>query len=111
MKEKRYAIVMETEPFYARRMDEFGGKCRVITDKDLTLKESQRKMLDYFNRCFDTDLQNWGVAVRKTSGKIEQAYPTKKDGTRRFDWDYKSYRSIDMDSFEYEELVESLNIG
>lgn len=111
MKEKRYAIVMSTEPFFAHKMSEFDGKCEKIVNEGLTLKESQKKMLDYFNWCFDTDLQNWGVAVRKTSGKIEQAYPTKKDGTRRFDWDHKSYRSIDMDSFEYEELIESLNIG
>lgn len=27
MKEKRYAIVIETELFYARRMDELKGKC------------------------------------------------------------------------------------
>jgi hypothetical protein len=101
---KTYKIVKHfTCPYIGQRN---GGDKTLKTG--LTLREAHRELLDMFNeqmarqrlashfRLFDTKFApNWGIAVANTRKNVHQAYPTRSDGTRMFEYDSRQFDIIE----------------
>ena len=90
---KTYRIIGRTNPYIAQRDVMFGGKTRIVIEKGLSLKEAQKKILDFFNEDYETYYKNWGL-VRCNS---DFAY-SNSDGTRGYEYDSRY--------FEIEEVQE-----
>ena len=84
---KTYKITKHfTCPYIGQRN---GGDKELRTG--LTLKEAQKELLNMFNEQFETYAPNWGAAVLMTKNNVHQAYPTRDDGTRLFEWDARQF--------------------
>lgn len=83
---KRYRIVGKTNPYIAQRDIHFKGKTEITIANDLSLKEAQKKLLDFYNEDYDTFYPNWGLVARYGNGSR-----TAKDGTRRYEYDSRYY--------------------
>lgn len=59
--EKNYKIVGKTNGWIASRDIHFNGKTEITIESNLTLREAQKKLLDFFNEDYDTCYQNWGL--------------------------------------------------
>ena len=70
--EKKFKIIGRTNGWIAARDSQFKGKTEIDVEKNLTLKEAQRKLLSMFIECYD-------------------AYPTFDDSTRCFDYDSRTF--------------------
>lgn len=91
-KEKFYSITGTTNGWIAQRDLKFDGKTRIIIEKDLTLKEAYKKLLDMFNSDYEDEgwhAKNWGIAVNISRQK---ASPTCSDGTRMYEYDGRYYK-------------------
>lgn len=91
-KEKLYQITGTTNGWIAQRDSKFNGKTKIVLCDNLTLKEAQKKLLDFFredyiDKCWN--ITNWGVAVNVSNGL---ASPTFSDGTRMYEYDSRVYR-------------------
>lgn len=82
-----YKIIGKTNGYIAQRDIDFRGKTVITIESNLTLKEAQKKLLDFFNMDYETNFSNWGLA------RIN--YPcyttTFKDGTRSYEYDSRYY--------------------
>ena len=96
--EKTFKIIGRTNGWIAARDSQFNGKTEIDVEKNLTLKEAQRKLLSMFNECYELDCKNWGIAVIATKSRVFCAYKTHDDGTRCFDYDGRTF------SIEEEEI-------
>lgn len=83
---KTYRIIGRTNGWIAQRDVMFGGKTTIVIEKGLTLKEAQKKILDFFNEDYETYYKNWGL-VRCNSGF---AY-SNSDGTRGYEYDSRYF--------------------
>ena len=104
---KSYKIVGKTNGWIAQRDSLFRGKTEIVLERNLTLHEAQRKLLDFFNEDYDTAYQNWGL-VRCNHSDLSSSC---KDGTRSYEYDSRyfsieeeekrwycsSYKAIDED--------------
>lgn len=89
--EKTFKIVGRTNGWIAARDSQFNGKTEIVVEDNLTLKEAQNELLRMFNKCFELDCKNWGIAVIATKSRVFCAYPTREDGTRCFDYDGRTF--------------------
>lgn len=90
--EKTYRIVASTNQYIANRDSMFNGKCEVVLESGLTLKQAHAGLLDLFNRMYDElYAENWGMAVILTKNMAFGATPTFSDGTRSFDYDSRRF--------------------
>ena len=96
--EKTFKIIGRTNGWIAARDSQFKGKTEIDVEKNLTLKEAQRKLLSMFNECYELGCSNWGMAVIASKERAEGAYKTHDDGTRCFDYDSRTF------SIEEEEI-------
>ena len=96
--EKTFKIIGRTNGWIAARDSQFKGKTEIVIADNLTLKEAQRKLLSMFNKCYELDCKNWGMAVIATRNRAEGAYKTTYYGTRFFDYDGRFF------SIEEEEI-------
>ena len=87
---KKFMIVGRTNGWIAQRDSLFKGKEEIIIERDLSLREAQRKLLDMFNEDYETAFTNWGHARRHD----RFATVTKQDGTRLYEYDSR-YFSIE----------------
>lgn len=85
---KTYKIVGKTNPWIAQRDITFNGKCEIIIENNLTLREAQKKLLAFFNEDFGTWYQNWGLVVCNHSNDAG----SHDDGTRYYEYDSRVYR-------------------
>ena len=93
--EKNYKIVGKTNGWIASRDINFNGKTEITIESNLTLREAQKKLLDFFNEDYDTYYQNWGL-VRCNHYDESSSRP---DGTRSYEYDSRYY-SIEEDNEE-----------
>lgn len=89
-----YKIIGQTNPWIANIDILFNGKTCVTIESNLTLKQAQKMLLQMLCTDYDTYFPNWGVAVN--TQRVE-AYPTRKDGTRAYEYDSRKY-SIEEDN-------------
>lgn len=82
-----YKITGHTDGWIAQRDIHFNGKETIVLDSNLTLKEAQEKLLDFFNEDYGTYYSNWGL-VRCNYPHDTASWP---DGTRRYDYDGRYY--------------------
>lgn len=89
---KTYSIVKETNPYLAQR-DGMGRQTKITLEKGLTLKEAQKELLRMFNYDCETNYPNWGLAVAISSKRCDacEAYKTRSDGTRLYEYDSRYY--------------------
>ena len=90
--EKKYQITGTTNGWIAQLDLKFNGKTRIIIEKDLTLKEAYKKLLDMFNSDYEDKgwyAKNWGIAVNISK---QEASPTFSDGTRMYQCDSRCYK-------------------
>ncbi|WP_462341027.1 hypothetical protein [Phocaeicola plebeius] len=90
--EKKYQITGTTNGWIAQRDLMFNGKTRIIIEKELTLKEAYKELLDMFNSDYEDKgwyAKNWGIAVNISKQK---ASPTCSDGTRMYEYDGRYYQ-------------------
>ena len=92
--EKTFKIVGRTYGWIAERDSQFNGKTEIDVEKNLTLKEAQRKLLSMFNDCYELNCSNWGMAVIARRYRAEGAFKTRNDSTRCFEYDSR-YFSIE----------------
>jgi hypothetical protein len=113
--EKKYQITGTTNGWIAQRDLKFNGKTRIIIEKELTLKEAYKKLLDMFNSDYEDKgwyAKNWGIAVNISKQK---ASPTCSDGTRMYEYDGRYYQIEEQEEPESitimseKEFVEKLN--
>lgn len=92
MKEKLYQITGTTNGWIAQHDPKFNGKTKIVICDNLTLKDAQKKLLDFFKEDYSDkcwNVPNWGVAVN-VSNRL--ASPTFSDGTRMYEYDSRYYR-------------------
>ena len=98
--EQKFKIVGRTNGWIAERDTQFNGKTEIIVAGNLTLKEAQNELIRMFNKCFELDCSNWGMAVIASKERAEGADKTHEDGTRSFDYDSRTF------SIEEEERIQ-----
>lgn len=86
----KYKITGKTNGYIASRDINFNGKCEIVIESGMTLREAQEKLLDMFNHDYDTSFRNWGLV--RCNHPMNTA--TSCDGTRSYDYDSRYY-SID----------------
>lgn len=82
-----YQIIGRTNGYIANRDIHFNGKTTIVIDSDLTLKEAQRKLLDFYNEDYNTYYSNWGLVRCNDPYRTS----TRKDGTRSYEYDSRYY--------------------
>lgn len=86
-----YKIIGRTNGWIAQRDMLFRGKTTITICEGLTLREAQRKLLEFFNEDYDQKIgmpyQNWGL-VRCNHPYVTS---THKDGTRSYEYDSRYY--------------------
>ena len=78
-----------TNPYIGSR---YGGN--KVLETGLTLQKAYNSLLDLYCQHHGDDRgypETWEEAVEKSHGFFEGAYPTREDGTRRFDWDSRIF--------------------
>lgn len=85
----KYRIIGKTNGWIAQRDSKFNGRCEITIADQLNLKEAYKKLLDMYNEdnCNYPSAPNWGGAVHQNRG----ACATFPDGTRRYDFDSRTY--------------------
>lgn len=93
---KKYKIIGKTNGWIASRDIHFNGRPCITLSSNLTLKEAQRKLLEYFNSDYEQDLPKpmptWGHARRSLASKMRgYVVASFKDGTRSYEYDSRYY--------------------
>lgn len=90
---KTYRIVGRTNDWIAQRDTIFNGKTTIVIDKGLSLKEAQKKLIDFFNEDYETYGSNWGL--------IRCHFPndtwSNQDGTRGYEYDSRIFEIEEED--------------
>lgn len=95
MKEKKYKIIGTTNSWIAARDAKFNGRCEIIIDRDLTLKQAKNKLFEMFKEDYGF-FDNWGLAVIHSKGDAG----TREDGTRFYWYDSRKY-SIEEETEDF----------
>jgi hypothetical protein len=82
-----YKIIGHTNPYIAQRDTLFNGATTITIEGGLTLKEAQRKILQFFNEDYGTYYQNWGL-VRCNHQFVTTSH---QDGTRSYEYDSRDF--------------------
>ena len=82
-----YKIIGHTNPYIAQRDIHFNGKTTITLATGLTLKDAQKKLLQFFNEDYGTYFSNWGLV--RCNHPYESS--THKDGTRSYEYDSRQY--------------------
>lgn len=82
-----YKIIGHTNPYIAQRDIHFNGNTTITIESGLTLKEAQKRLLQFFNEDYGTSFSNWGLV--RCSHPFEAS--THKDGTRSYEYDSRYY--------------------
>ena len=92
---KTYKITGRTNGWLAQRDIRFNGKTTITICEGLTLKDAQKKLLEFFNEDYETYYTNWGLA------RCNEPFNTctYKDGTRSYEYDSRYY-SIELEEEE-----------
>lgn len=85
--EKLYKITGITNRWVAQRDPFFKGRCKITFANNLTLRQAQIILLEYFNADFGYSYTNWGLVLRN-SRVCACSYP---DGTRSYECDSRYY--------------------
>ncbi len=99
-----YKIIAKTNSYIANRDVMFNGNCYVTLEKDLTLPEAKKHLLEMYNEKFEDTrpyAENWGLAVIQSRNYVHGACRTFSDGTRSFSWDSRTF-SIEKEIEEEE---------
>ena len=92
--ETSYRIVGETNGWIAQRDPIFKGRERVVIERGLTLKEAQKKLLDFHNKDYDDlSFPNWGLCRINNHNTWSNS-----DGTRGYEYDSRRY-SIEIENY------------
>lgn len=89
-----YRIIGKTNSYIANRDAKFRGKTEIVVEDRLSLKEAYSKLLSMYNEMYKDErpyAHNWGLAVIQSQSYAFGAVPTFSDGTRRFEYDGRSY--------------------
>lgn len=100
MRTTKYQIIGRTNSYIANRDIHFNGKTTIVIDSNLTLKEAQRKLLDFYNDDYNTYYSNWGLVRCNDPHRTS----THKDGTRSYEYDSRYY-SIEVDTSVYSQDI------
>ena len=84
---KKYKIVGRTNAYIARTDSVFRGKTEVVLAENLSLREAQKKLIDFFNEDYNTFYNNWGL-IRCNYHYLSA---TNEDGTRSYWYDSRNY--------------------
>lgn len=101
---KAYKIIGKTNSWIAQRDSLFKGKTSITLESGLTLREAQKKLLEFFNEDYEKSYKNWGLAVANSY----VAYSS-NDGTRGYEYDSRHY-SIEEDDIYRVDDTESGNV-
>jgi hypothetical protein len=89
--ETTYKITLTfSNPYIGSR---YGGN-RVL-ETGLTLNQAYNSLLDLYNQHNGDDrgyAETWEEAVEKSQRIADSAYPTREDGTRKFEWDSRIFQ-------------------
>ena len=88
---KTYRISGATNGWIAQRDATFKGRCYIVLDSGLTLRDAQKKLLQYFNDDFEMCYSNWGLVVSHERKHHSSAWSA-IDGTRGYEYDGRRYR-------------------
>ncbi len=93
---KTYKICGRTNGYIANRDILFNGKCDIDIETGLTLKEAQKKLLDFFNEDYGTYFPNWGLA------RCNYPFNTSsfEDGTRGYEYDSRNFGIVEENDEE-----------
>lgn len=91
-----YKIIAQTDGYIASRDAKFKGNTCITIEDGLTLKEAQRKLLDMYNKDYDTAYSNWGLV--RNHNLNTGSY---RDGTRSYQYDSRRY-SIEKEPYPTE---------
>lgn len=83
-----YKLTASTNAWIAQRDAKFNGKCQVVMNNGLTLKEAQQALTNLYNLKYESSYTNWGHIRRKNADNTSSF----KDGTRSFEYDSRYYR-------------------
>lgn len=82
-----YRIIGRTNSYIAQRDSIFRGKTTIVIEDNLTLKEAQSKLIEFFCEDYDCYEYNWGM--------IRCHYPhdtwSRSDGTRGYEYDLRLF--------------------
>lgn len=81
-----YRIIGKTNSYIAQRDGKFKGKCEIVIESGLTLREAQKELLSMFNNDYGTFYNNWGLVLCNSG----MAY-SHSDGTRGYEYDSRYY--------------------
>lgn len=81
-----YKIIGKTNSYIAQRDGQFNGKCEIIIESGLSLREAQKELLSMFNNDYETSYSNWGL-VRCNSDMAT----SHSDGTRGYEYDSRYF--------------------
>lgn len=91
--EKQFQIIGKTDGWTAQRDSHFKGKEVVVFHDNLSLKEAQDIMLDWFNEEYYTCYTNWNLIM---GNKYYRNFAwARKDGTRGYDYDGRYYSIVE----------------
>lgn len=85
---KTYKITATTNGYIASRDIHFNGRTNYNVVENLTLKEAQSKLTEFFNSDFETSFSNWGLIRINHPGNSSSFV----DGTRSYEYDSRYYR-------------------
>lgn len=100
-----YKIIGETNGWIAERDIKFNGKTKITIDKDLSLQDAQKRLLDMYNSYYEDErpyAKNWGLAVIHSQKHREGANQTSPNGTRSFDFDSRCFSIVEQNEDEEE---------
>ena len=86
-----YKIIALTNGYIADRDVIFNGRTEITIESGLNLRQAQKKLLEMFNKHYETTFNNWRYAIINTKGRIFGAHSF-KDGTRSYEYDSRTYR-------------------
>lgn len=87
---KTYRIVGRTNGWRAQRSQVFKGKEYIVIERGLTLKEAQKKLLDFHNEDYDSAglaFKNWGLCRINNHNTWSN-----NDGTRGYEYDSQYFK-------------------
>lgn len=89
-----YRITGRTNEWIAQRDATFKGKTEIIIANGLSLKEAQKKLMEFFCEDYEVYMSNWGLA------RIHHPSTwSNSDGTRGYEYDSR-YFEIELEDEE-----------
>lgn len=96
--EKLYKITGKTNRWIAQRDMFFKGRCKITFANNLTLRQAQIILLEYFNADYGYSYRNWGLLLRNSRASAWSC----PDGTRGYEYDSRYYTIEEQEGEEVE---------